>query len=143
MFCKEQVAQLRRETDVIHARGAGLAIVGNGDRRSAQGFVRSTGLTTPLYVDTSLATYRALGLRRDVGATLNPAALTNAWRALRAGFRQTSVQGDPWQMGGVLVVVPGGRVVYRYLSSAAGDHPPVADVLAALPDAGGTGPARS
>lgn len=143
MFCKEQVAQLRRELEAIHARGAELVVVGNGNRQSARAFVQQTGLTTPLYVDIARDAYRALGLRRDVGATLNPATLTNAWRALRAGFRQTSVQGDPWQMGGVLVVVPGGHVSYRYLSNAAGDHPPVAHVLAALPAAGTTRPVRS
>ena len=47
-----------------------------------------------------------------------------------AGFRQGKVRGDPWQQGGVLVVLPGGRVVYRYLSSAAGDHPAPAAVVA-------------
>lgn len=140
MFCQEQVAQLRRETGAIHAKGAELAVVGNGNRHFAQAFAEATGLTTPLFVDTSREAYRALGMRRDAGATLNPAALANAVRALRAGFRQKGVKGDPWQMGGVLVVLPGGRVAYRYLSSAAGDHPPVAELLAALPARGA--PAR-
>jgi hypothetical protein len=139
MFCKQQVAQLRREVEAIHARGAELAIVGNGDLEAARAFARETRLATPLYVDSVREAYRALGMRRDVAAALNPAFLTNAVRALRAGFRQTSVQGDPWQMGGVLIVLPGGRVAYRYLSSAAGDHPPVAELIAALPGASATG----
>jgi hypothetical protein len=46
------------------------------------------------------------------------------------------VQGDAWQLGGVLVVRKGGEVAYRHLSAEAGDHPPVADVLAALGAAG-------
>jgi AhpC/TSA antioxidant enzyme len=132
MFCKEQVAQLRPTTEAIHANGAELVVVGNGDLASARRFARETGLSTPLYVDAQREAYRALGMRRDVTSALNPAFVGNAWRALRAGFRQTSVQGDPWQMGGVLLVLPGGQVVYRYLSSAAGDHPPVAELLAAL-----------
>lgn len=136
MFCKEQVAQLRRATDAIHAKGAQLVIVGNGELPFARRFARDTGLTTPLYVDTERDAYRALGMRRDAAAALNPAFLGNAWRALRAGFRQTSVEGDAWQMGGVLVVLPGGRVAYRQVSKAAGDHPPVAELLAALPAAG-------
>ena len=135
MFCKEQVAQLRRIADAVHAKGAELAVVGNGDLRFARRFASEAGLTTPLYVDTQREAYRGLGMRRDVASALNPAVLGNAWRALRDGFRQTSVLGDPWQMGGVLVVLPGGRVAYRYLSRAAGDHPAVAELLAALPDA--------
>jgi hypothetical protein len=135
MFCKEQVAQLRRATEAIHAKGAELVVVGNGDLPFARQFARDTGLATPLYVDTQRHAYRALGMRRDLTSALNPAFLGNAWRALRAGFRQRSVQGDPWQMGGVLVVMPGGRVAYRYLSRAGGDHPKAAELLAALPDA--------
>jgi hypothetical protein len=135
MFCKEQVAQLRRITDAVHAKGAELAVVGNGDLPSARRFVRETGLTTPLYVDTRRESYRALGMRRDAASALNPAFLGNAWRALRGGFRQTGLQGDTWQMGGALVVLRGGRVAYRYLSRAAGDHPPVERLLAALPEA--------
>ena len=57
-------------------------------------------------------------------------------RALRGGFRQKGVQGDPWQLGGVFVVAPGGVIRFAYASSAAGDHPPVGAILAALPGAG-------
>jgi hypothetical protein len=137
MFCKEQVAQLRRITDEVHARGAQLVVVGNGDARAARAFARETELATPLYTDPSGAAYRALGLRRDAAAALNPAVVGHLWRALRGGFRQTSTQGDPWQMGGVLVVAPGGRLAYRHVSRAAGDHPPLADVIAALSGASG------
>lgn len=42
------------------------------------------------------------------------------------------IQGDAFQNGGVLVVRPGGEVAYRYISEVSGDHPPVADVLAAI-----------
>jgi hypothetical protein len=139
MFCREQVAQLRRETDAIHAKGAELVVVGNGSLAFARDFARETGLATPLYTDPSREAHRALGLRRDAAAALNPAFLVYAWRAFRGGFHQTGVRGDPFQMGGVLVVLPGGRIAYRYASRTAGDHPPIAQVLAALPADGGRG----
>ncbi|MDH3214324.1 MAG: SDR family NAD(P)-dependent oxidoreductase, partial [Myxococcales bacterium] len=44
------------------------------------------------------------------------------------------VQGDPWQLGGVFVIRPGGDLTYRYVSREAGDHPPVEEILAALED---------
>lgn len=133
MFCREQVAQLRRETGTIHERGAELVVVGNGNRHFATAFAREAGLTTPLYVDTKRASYRALGMKRSLLALAAPSILRNAIRALGRGARQGSLQGDGMQLGGVLVVLPGGRVAYRYLSEVPGDHPPVADVLAALP----------
>src|SRR5574341_2508511 len=136
MFCREQAVQLHRELPTIHGRGAELVFVGNGNRHFAQGFKDEYGIQTPLFVDTKRDAYKALGMRRGLGSTLNPQAAKNAVRALGSGFRQGSVQGDAWQMGGVLVVLPGGAVAYEYLSEAAGDHPPVAEVLAALPKAG-------
>jgi hypothetical protein len=127
------VAQVRRETPAIHAKGAELVVVGNGNRHSARAFKEETGLETPLYVDTARASYRALGMRRSPARFLWPSALGNVWRAYREGFRQKWIQGDPWQLGGVLVVTTEGRVAYRYVSQVPGDHPPMAEVLAALP----------
>jgi NAD(P)-dependent dehydrogenase (short-subunit alcohol dehydrogenase family) len=42
------------------------------------------------------------------------------------------VQGDPFQLGGVLVVRPGGVVTWRHADRVAGDHAPLEDVIAAL-----------
>jgi dehydrogenase/reductase SDR family protein 12 len=63
---------------------------------------------------------------------LSPRLPRNALRALRSGSRQTGVQGDPWQLGGVFVIRPGGDLTYRYVSGEMGDHPPVEEILAAL-----------
>ena len=133
MFCREQAVQVHREVGSIHDRGAELVLVGNGSRHHAQGFKQALGLTCPLYVDTKLDTYRALEMKRGLFATLgSPAAWKHMARALRSGFRQGITRGDAWQLGGVLIVKPGGEILYRHRSREAGDHPPLADVLAAL-----------
>jgi NAD(P)-dependent dehydrogenase (short-subunit alcohol dehydrogenase family) len=62
----------------------------------------------------------------------SPSLPLHSLRALRSGFRPARVQGDVWQLGGVFVIRPGGDLTYRYVSSDAGDHPPVAAILAAL-----------
>jgi hypothetical protein len=53
---------------------------------------------------------------------------------LRRGFRQSKVQGDPWQQGGVAVVGPqcGGELPYRYASKAPDDDAPLEDALGAV-----------
>jgi hypothetical protein len=133
MFCREQVVQLHRHKDEIHARGAELVTVGNGGAHFARAFQQDMGITTPIFVDPTRATYRALGMRRSLLRTLlSGKTLLHAARALRNGFRQGRTQGDAFQLGGVLVVQPAGGVRLRYLSSEAGDHPPEADVVAAL-----------
>jgi hypothetical protein len=145
------VAQLRREIESIRAYGAELVVIGNGTRHFAGAFREDLQLETPLYVDTTCASYRALGMKRGLARTLGSRRTWVSYlRALRNGFRQKRLgvivrwwyrsvpvlvpgtQGDAWQLGGVLVVLPDGRVRYSYLSAVNGDHPPPSEVLAAL-----------
>jgi hypothetical protein len=124
--------QVHRERAHIRERGAELVFVGNGSRPHARAFREDLGIASPVYVDTERRAYAALGMKRGLGLLAALAAAKNSVRAWKAGFRQGAVQGDAWQLGGVLVVRPGGKVAYRYLSAAAGDHPPVDDFLAAI-----------
>jgi NAD(P)-dependent dehydrogenase (short-subunit alcohol dehydrogenase family) len=123
---------LRDRIDDIRARGAELVIVGNGAQNFAAAFREDFELDCPILVDPELRAYRAAGLRRGRVELLSPRLPLNALRALRSGSRQTGVQGDPWQLGGVFVIRPGGHLMYRYVSREAGDHPPVEEILAAL-----------
>jgi NAD(P)-dependent dehydrogenase (short-subunit alcohol dehydrogenase family) len=123
---------LRDRQDEIRARGAELVIVGNGSPAFAASFREDYALDGPLLVDPELRAYRAAGLRRGRVEILSPRLPFEALRALRSGARQGAVQGDAWQLGGVFVIRPGGELAYGHMSRDAGDHPPVADVLAAL-----------
>jgi peroxiredoxin len=132
MLCREQVAQLREALDQIRALGAELVVIGNGQPHQARAFREERDLRFPLLVDPELRAYRAAGLRRGVASTLGPKALAHGLRALRKGYVQGRTQGDPWQLGGVFVIAPGGQVAFSYVSREAGDHPEVSSVLAAL-----------
>jgi NAD(P)-dependent dehydrogenase (short-subunit alcohol dehydrogenase family) len=132
LFCREQVAQLRDHIPEIRARGAELAIVGNGAKPFAAAFREDQGFDGPLLVDPERRAYRVAGFRRGYVALLSPRLPGHALRALRSGHRQAGVQGDPWQLGGVLVIRPEGDLVFRHVSREAGDHPPVDEILAAL-----------
>jgi len=123
---------LRGRIDEIHARGAELVIVGNGAQNFAAAFREDFDLDCPVLLDPELRAYRAAGLRRGRVELLSPRLPLNALRALRSGSRQAGVQGDPWQLGGVFVIRPGGDLSYRYVSREAGDHPPVEEILEGL-----------
>lgn len=133
MFCREQAAQVRGHLDELRARGADLAVIGNGTPKQAASFVRDRAPGLTVLVDPSLKAYEAAGLKRSVGALFRPSVLKSAWRAMSSGHGQGLTQGDPWQQGGVLVIGKGGELRYAYVSQAPGDHPPIEDVLAALP----------
>jgi len=123
---------LRDYIPEIHKRGAEIAIIGNGSAAFASAFREEFELTCPLLVDPELRAYRAAGLRRGRVEILSPKVPLHGLRAFLGGARQHGVQGDPWQLGGVFVIRPGGRLAYRYVSGEAGDHAPVQAILAAL-----------
>ena len=79
-----------------------------------------------------MAAYRAAGLKRGIFDAVNLRTARHAVRAFRKGFRQVSVQGDPWQLGGSFVIDPKGAVLFTQVSKEAGDHPDPQDILAAL-----------
>lgn len=124
--------QLRGIIDTIHRHGAELVVVGNGSAAQAADFRDELEIDFPLLTDPRRQTYRVAGLKRSIGATLNPMLLSNAARAFKKGFRQKRVQGDPWQQGGVFVLTPEGGVAYSQRSEAAGDHGEPGAILAAL-----------
>lgn len=107
-------------------------MIGNGTPEEARAFAERGKHAFPIYVDPRLRAYRAAGLRRGVTKVLNLKALANARRASAEGHAQGRTAGDPWQLGGVFAILPGGRVVFEQRSDAAGDHADPAAVLDAL-----------
>lgn len=129
---------MRERWKEIEARGAALAIVGNGSANFAAAFREDLALpdAVTLLVDPELRAYRAAGLRRGRVEALSPRVGWNALRAFRGGFRQTGIEGDPFQLGGAFVLRPDGACTFRQVSREAGDHAAPARLLAALaPDA--------
>jgi peroxiredoxin len=135
LFCKEQTAEFRSRSPEIERRGADVVFVGNGDARHAKGFRDEFCPDCALLTDPKLASYKAIGARGGLVNTLGPQAWAAGIRAFRRGARQQKTQGHPFQQGGVLVIEPGDKVIYSYISKAAGDHPRVDDVIAAIPAA--------
>ncbi len=117
----------------IQRLGAGLYVIGNGTPEQAREFRKEFEIPFPLFVDPSLDAYRAGQFRRGVVRLLGPTVFTNGFRAFRRGFRQGQVKGDPWQLGGVVVIGPGDTLYYTYRSKSAGDHPEPEEFLKTLP----------
>ncbi len=132
LFCREQAAEMRTVQPRIEQLGARLVFVGNGGVRQARAFQAQHAADVTVLTDPELRSYRAIGARSGVFSTVGPGAWRAGLRALSRGARQTSVKGHPFQQGAVLVIAPGDRVVFSHISNTAGDHPPVASVVAAL-----------
>jgi hypothetical protein len=110
--------------------GVGVAFVSTGLPAMAEDFVQQYQLPFPVFVDPKRETFRHLGFRRGALSTLlSLQIVSNARRAMKAGFRQGKTQGDAWQQGGVVIVRRGGVAVYGFASETAGHHPPLSMVL--------------
>jgi dehydrogenase/reductase SDR family protein 12 len=125
---------LRDRLPELRAAGARVAVIGNGTAAFAQAFREDLALPDDLalLVDPELRSYRAAGMRRGRSELFSPRLATNALRALRGGFRPGAVQGDPFQLGGLLVVRTDGALAYRHISREAGDRADLGAVLGAL-----------
>ena len=132
MFCRQQAAQLRGVKGEIEAVDARLAFVGSGAPHFAREFRDTQVPDCDVYSDPSGASYRVIGARSGVLSTLDPAVIAAGFRTLRRGFRQAKTQGNALLNGGVVVMVPGNRVAWSYISKRAGDHPPTRRVLEAV-----------
>ncbi len=123
---------MRGRSPEIEALGGRLVFVGSGTPQQAAHFQRSFAPACTVLTDPGLDAYRALGLRRGVWATLGPSTWGGAVRALARGHLQSRVQGDPWQQGGLFVMLPGGRIVFEQRNRDAADRPDIEGALAAL-----------
>ena len=117
----------------IRAKGAELVAIGNGTPRMAEDFVSGFDVPFPVYTDPERAAYRLSGLRRNFG--LGWKSIGRGSRAAKAGHRQGKVQGDAWQQGGVLIVSPEPRLIWRHVNTGAGDHADLGALLSALDSA--------
>lgn len=136
LFCRQQIADITPAVGRIRAAGAELYVIGNGSVEDARAFEPELPGGTRLLTDPSREAYCALEMRTGLGTVLRPSVLLRSLSALRAGFHQSSVGGDPLQQGGVVVITPGGVESYRYVSRFAGDHPDPAAILDAVERAG-------
>ena len=125
---------MRPHAEEFAQAGARLVVIGNGWPAMAKAFAERTGFSpsVTLLTDPSRESYRLAGFKRSVFLTIGPHTWFAAVRALLRGFRQGRFAGDAWQQGGALVVVPGGKVLFRQVSLAPGHHASPGSLLRAV-----------
>lgn len=115
------MAQLRDLEGLLGSASVQLVTVGSGTVEMAARFSAEHDLSWPALTDASGAGFRAAGMRRGLGSLLRLRAVGNGLRALRAGHRQSKVQGDPWQQGGALVFAADGELRHAQRDLGVGD----------------------
>lgn len=132
LFCKQQVAEVVRRRSEFQAAGVDPIVIGQGTVEQAREFSQKYADGMRVLTDPDHEAFCAAGMKRGVSTLMSFGVLQRAARAVAQGFMQTSLLGDSFQQGGVVVLDRDGRVLYRFLSEEAGLHAPLDDVLAAL-----------
>lgn len=132
IFCRDQAVGLQAVALDLERAGAPLTLIGQGTPGNAAAFREQFALSVEVLADTDRLAYRAVRARRvGVGKLLGPSMVARGLaRALRSGVRQGRTVGHPAQLGGLLLVRPGGAVAWSHLSGDASDYPPAREVLA-------------
>ena len=132
---------MNRDRERFAEAGAPLAIIGQGTPVDAGRFRERFDLDLDLLVDTDRRAYKAAGAK--VGALselLSPRVVARGLRRARESrVFQGAIDGHPAQLGGLMLVTPGGQVPWVHLSDDASDYPPNAEVLEAVAAALGRG----
>jgi AhpC/TSA antioxidant enzyme len=140
VHCRDHAVQLHRARSDFDSEGVGLVLIGQKTPRDAADFRRRHGIELPILADGKRETYKAAGARMGkLGELLGPrsvvAGISKAFRS-RGKIRQGRVIGSAAQLGGALVIAPGGRIVWSHQSEDAADSASPKELLDAARRAG-------
>lgn len=126
--------QLHRARSEFERAGVNLVLIGQATPRHAAQFRRRQGIQLPVLADEDRVSYKAAGAKSGgVGDLFNPKVVAKgAMTAVRERTMQTRTIGDAGQLGGVLVIAPGGEVIWSHMAKDASDNASPEDILAAV-----------
>jgi hypothetical protein len=129
--------QLHRARSEFEDAGASLVLIGQATPRHAAQFRRRQGIQVPVLADEDRVSYEAAGAKvAGVTDLFGPKVIAKgALTGVRNKTIQTRTIGNAAQLGGALVVLPGGSVPWAHMSADAGDNASPEEIIAAIRDA--------
>ena len=123
-----------RARDEFEAAGADLVLIGQLTPRHAAHFRRRQEIELPVLADEERRSYKAAGAKvGSVGELVGPKVIAKgALTTLRTRKLQGRTLGHPAQLGGAMVIAPGGEVLYEHMAKDASDNAEPNELLAAL-----------
>jgi len=125
---------LDRARDEFEAAGATLVLIGQLTPRHAAHFRRRQHIDLPVLADEDRSTYRAAGAKvGSLAELVGPRVVAKgALTTLRTGKLQGRTIGHPAQLGGAMVIAPGGEIVWSRMARDASDNASPEEILAAV-----------
>jgi hypothetical protein len=131
--------QLHRAHEDIGHAGARLAFIGQATPKHAAHFRRRFAPSVQILADEERETYKLAGTVRGGAAELIGPSVV--WKGIGRSVKNRAAQGRPIgdvrQLGGSMIVMPGGAIAWSHLSTDAADNATVPEIMEALRDATG------
>ena len=117
-----------------------MVLIGQLTPRHAAHFRSRQGIELTVLADEDRASYKLAGAKiATVGELVGPGVVAKGlMTTLRTGKVQGRTIGHPAQLGGAMVIAPGGKVVWSHMAEDAGDNAPPEEILAAVRSAAGS-----
>jgi prostamide/prostaglandin F2alpha synthase len=134
VHCRDHAVQLHRAREQFEQAGVKLVLIGQATPRHAKHFRDRLKLEPlPVLADERRETYKLAGFRRgSANQVIGPKSVISGLRhSARSGVLQGRVIGDPMQLGGAMIVLPGGTVAFEQAQQHAGDTIPPEQLLQA------------
>lgn len=129
-LCKSHAIQVWSKRSEYEDRGAKLYFIGNGPHSLIKDFKDRYHMhEARIFTDPSLKSFYASGFKR--GFWIDPGEHYTRLEFYQGAIKRMmkgSPEGDTWQLGGILVVNPNGKVKYQFISQALGHYPPSSDI---------------
>ena len=125
---------MNRDRAQFPKAGASLFLIGQGSPDDAAAFREEFDLEVDLLADTDRRVYEAAGTKvATLGELVGPRMVLRGLRRSRESkVFQGRIVGHAAQLGGLMLVTPGGEVPWGHLSTDASDYPPNDEVLEAI-----------
>lgn len=115
-------------------KGAGVAAIGMGWPALAAAFKEEFDIPFRVLLDHERRSYAAVGIRRgSLTDVVGPKVWLPWLKIMAGGKRQALPKVDHMQLGGSLIVAPGGTVLFHHAAESAADNVAIDDLLRALP----------
>jgi peroxiredoxin len=143
VHCRQHTVQLDEARSEFDAAGVRVVVVGQATPRQATHFRRRLEIDLPVLADETRESYRAAGAKvATAGELLGPKSVSRGLKATfesRGKVHQGRIIGHPAQLGGAMVIAPGGEVTWSHMADDPSDNASPDEILAAARQASTVG----
>jgi peroxiredoxin len=124
---------LRDRYQEFEEEGAEIVAIGMGTPDKAARFRKTRSIPFPLLADKDRQSYAAAGLRKGTAAgVIGPRVWATGVKGLAKGRGVALPRENPAQLGGTVVVHPGGRITHHHVAETSADNAPIESLLEAI-----------